>query len=96
MGVSLREAVNLNQVQGRNLAYDFSDERWLVEWNKINSNTRVKIGESGYLYIATRRGARQSLPVECTEKMNIKREVFGRSNVLSFVALCNEQHVGKK
>jgi len=96
MGVSLREAIKLNQGQGEDLAYDFSDERWLVEWNKINLNTRIKIGESGFLYIATRRGARLSLPPECTEIMNIKREVFGRSNVLSFVALCNEQHVGKK
>jgi hypothetical protein len=57
---------------------------------------KIERGKSDYLYIATRRGVRQFLPPECTEIMNIKREVLGRSNVLSFVALCKEQQIGKK
>ena len=95
MGVSLRKATESTINLKYQLAYDFSDERWLVRWNQTNLGKSIVTESEQFLYIATRRGIRNSLPGECSEIQNIKTRFLGRENNISFVALCNVEKVGK-
>jgi hypothetical protein len=94
MGVTLRRAVQSTIKLNYPLAYDFSDERWLVEWNQTNIGKSSFIQNDKFLYIATRRGARISMPNQCIEIENVKTKYLGRENTLSFVAFCKVQKVG--
>jgi hypothetical protein len=96
MGVSLRRAVQSTANLDYQLAYDFSDERWLVVWNQTNIGKSTDVQNDKFLYIATRRGARISIPNQCIEIENIKTNFLGRENILSFVALCKVQKVGNQ
>jgi hypothetical protein len=95
MGVSLRKAAQSTMKLNYQLAYDFSDERWLVRWNQENLGKSSVMESEQYLYIATRRGIRNSLPDECNEIRNMESRFLGRQNVMSFVAICNVEKVGK-
>ena len=95
MGVSLKKAAESTIKLDYQLAYDFSDERWLVRWNQENLGKTSVVESEQFLYIATRRGVRNSLPGECTEIQNIETRFLGRENNMSFVAICNVEKVGK-
>ena len=95
MGVSFRKAAESTIKLDYQLAYDFSDERWLVKWNQANLGISSVVESEQFLYIATRRGVRNSLPEECAEIQNIETRFLGRENIMSFVAICNVERVGK-
>ncbi len=90
-GVSLRAAVSKYLSKEDKLAFDFSDERWLVIVNRDETSYKVKSANSGYVFIATRRGARQAIPIGCTALDGIKTKVFERENTLAFVAICPKE-----
>lgn len=97
MGVSLREAVR--QIPADSiLAFDFSDERWLVRQNmeQIESTvTRGKEGEKPIL-VATRRGARTSVPKGCRQTDEVAVRPWGREIILSFIASCERVDLSGK
>jgi hypothetical protein len=95
-GVSIRLAVSQFVSKEDKLAFDFSDERWLVTVNRketFNQSTKTK---SGYVFVASRRGVRQTIPPECKPLEGIKTKVFGRENILTFVAICPREDMRKK
>lgn len=94
MGVSLRRAAQFTQTVNLPLAYDFSDERWLVKWNQPTTSDATNLSKDRFLYIATRRGLRDSIPDGCLELKHIDTVFLNRRNILSFVAVCKTQKVG--
>ena len=98
MGVSLRQAVINSNYTEANLSYDFSDERWLVKWNQLNiaRDSKRKL-ENGYLYIATRRGARTGQYLtDCREIKNVAIDSFQKNNILAFVYVCPKEFIGNR
>jgi len=94
MGVSLRRAAQSTQTVNLPLAHDFSDERWLVKWNQPSTSDASNLSKDRFLYIATRRGLRDSIPDGCIELKHIDTIFLNRRNILSFVAVCNTEKVG--
>ena len=98
MGVSLRQAVINSNYTDANLSYDFSDERWLVKWNQLNvaRDSKRKL-ENGYLYIATRRGARTGQYLtDCREIKNVAIDSFQKNNILAYVYVCPKEFIGNR
>jgi hypothetical protein len=94
MGVSLRRAAQSTETLNLPLAYDFSDERWLVKWNQSSNTSALNVPKDRFLYIATRRGLRNSIPSDCLELKHVGTEFLNRRNILSFVAICDTEKVG--
>ncbi len=95
-GVSIRMAVSKFVSKEDALAFDFSDERWLVNVNRKDTQIMKNEVNSGYVFVASRRGVRQSIPLGCRPLEGISTEVFGRENVLTFVAICPSEDMRKK
>jgi hypothetical protein len=95
MGVSLRRATKSTATIRLPLAYDFSDERWLVTWNQESNAISPNPSTEKFLYIATRRGQRNSIPQDCVELEHVDTKFLNRRNILSFVGICEKEKVGK-
>ena len=95
MGVSLRRAAKSTATIRLPLAYDFSDERWLVTWNQESRAISPNPSTEKFLYIATRRGQRNSIPQDCVELEHVDTKFLNRRNILSFVGICEKEKVGK-
>ena len=95
MGVSLKEAVR-RIPSNATLAFDFSDERWLVIENMENTfSETVKVSEKPIL-VVTRRGARTSVPNGCRKIDEVSVRPWGREVILSFIALCEREDVSEE
>jgi hypothetical protein len=95
MGVSLRQAAKSTATISLPLAYDHSDERWLVTWNQVSKTMTPNSSTEKFLYIATRRGLRNSIPKECVELEHVGTKFLNKRNILSFVGICKKEKVGK-
>ena len=95
MGLSLREAVR--QIPSdATLAFDFSDERWLVKQNMEQIDSKVRNENENPILVVTRRGARISVPKGCRQTDEIAVYPWGREIILSFIASCEREDLSEE
>jgi len=92
MGVSLREAAR-RVPSDASLAFDFSDERWLVRQNMDEIDSGVSKGRENPILVVTRRGVRVSVPKGCRQIDEVAVHPWGREIILSFIAACEREDV---
>lgn len=95
MGLSLREAVR--QIPSdATLAFDFSDERWLVKQNMEQIDSKVRNENENPILVVTRRGARISVPKGCRQTDEVAVYPWGREIILSFIASCEREDLSEE